>query len=541
MGICGYAVYRYKSYYFFTCHRSDDPNLRVWDLGKAMLGEARNHKHLKRLRAILNTKILHVEGMSDVERKAYIQGQDNEAALCIHAANPYQSFTDGCMYEIDLDRNVFHINEVPFFSLANLPPRRLALERLITEDSYNIIACKNSRYKFGSVRPPAFEEALLHPYHRQLDKGKNDVSYIDMLGLPEQLTEGEWVRLHLLQIVVGYSINRGMAFNSIQEFRLAAGNDDISDKAWHEAFTIANIAFAPPIFFSWQERHGHSRPPKRQDVCWVRRDVFIHITPHLSNKNHMQAAIARVIEAVRKKDRLAKGIVFGVLFSFLHCVIVRIDLKAEGLFTHTPPMNFLPSYFAKGPSTPGITALVRFGCRYDPDLFSKALAFHTAQKPNTMTHQAQGLGDIGKVSSAFAGNGSILSSENTWKRRVPLAKKVPAEVWLQIAARLPSVDSLLNFGLVSRVHQQVAEVFLECTHIDNWRILAVAPSQSSELRFAQFRAVCGNSYAKLYVGRRRRYQDRHLPNGSRYLRVFSTSPLAQVFPSVPLVLSTGWS
>ncbi|KAH7905669.1 hypothetical protein BJ138DRAFT_735856 [Hygrophoropsis aurantiaca] len=273
--------------------------------------------------------------MSDFEREDFmIHGQEREGPLYMSTKTPQlecMPYDYAYVYEIDFDRNVFHINQVPFFSLDNLPPHG-TLDDLVVYDLFFNDACHDPKYRFESVQPPAFGEAALHTYHQLLDDsdGKGgDVSYIDILGLLEHRTEREQVRLHLLQLIAGSSMV--MAKQSIREFRLVAGKDELSDQAWQDAFAVGSAAFAPPIFFSVDEPNGQPPPPKRGNVCWIRRDIFIHITPHLSDKNYMQAAISRVVEEVLKQDN--KGKVFGVLFSFIHCVIVQIDITAGGKFT----------------------------------------------------------------------------------------------------------------------------------------------------------------------------------------------------------------
>ncbi|KAH7905672.1 hypothetical protein BJ138DRAFT_1017404, partial [Hygrophoropsis aurantiaca] len=227
-------------------------------------------------------------------------------------------------YEIDLDREIFHINHVPFFALNNLPPRGVDLSKLVGKDSYGNKVCLDEKYRFETIQPLVYDDAVLRPYHLLLSNGQSS-PYIDMLDLSEHITQSEMLRARYLQTIVGYSMECSMAFMAIQEFRLAKDRSEISDKSWHEAFGLASTAFELPIYFSFrQSQQSESRQlPERKDVCWVRKDVFIHITPHLTDENNMQAAIARVVEEVLKEDR--ERIVFGVWLSFFHCLIVRID------------------------------------------------------------------------------------------------------------------------------------------------------------------------------------------------------------------------
>ncbi|KAH7906113.1 hypothetical protein BJ138DRAFT_1072107, partial [Hygrophoropsis aurantiaca] len=466
MGTRGYTVYRYKNYWFSTYQHCDSyPDA----LGENVLWQARGN--LKKLIEKLERKISDLEAMSHIERERFLGLQDDANPLVISTAPDLRNSGIEWEYEIDLDRNLFHINRMPFFYLNNLPPPSIALRRLITRDSYGNQTCNDAQYRFESIQPPAFDEAVLQPYHQLLNNGQSAVSYTDMLGLSEHLTDGETLRMRFLQTIFGCSMDHttDLGFGSIQDFRLVPDGDALSDRAWNDAFAIASIAFAPPIFFSWEDPHGCPRPPQRQDVCWIRNDVFIHITPHLSNENHMQAAIARVVSAVQKQDKENQGIVFGVLFSFLHCVILKIDTSQLGnageLFTHTPPLSFLPSWFANEPSTPGITALARFGyCHPDPELFinwARGVAdpnlVEPCSKPEDVNHE------------------SPTNSEDNEEHHdpIPYSWKIPLEIWHRVASFLPSIESLLIFGQVAKVCQHAAEMVLQCPHVDSWRLLAI--------------------------------------------------------------------
>ncbi|KAH7906110.1 hypothetical protein BJ138DRAFT_1163378 [Hygrophoropsis aurantiaca] len=589
MGTRGYTVYRYKNYWFATYQQCDSyPD----ELGQQVLGQARSRRSLKSLRQELDKLISDLEAKSDDEQERFLGSQDIADPPVITTTPELWDVGVEWEYEIDLDRNIFRINKVPFFSLDNLPPRSVALKTLISYDSYGNRACNDAQYRFESIQPLPFEAAVLEPYHQLLDGGQSTASYIDMLGLSEHVTDGEMLRTRYLQTIVGYSMNEnaGVAFKSIQEFRLTPDGDALSDRAWHDAFSIASIAFAPPIFFSWEDPHGCPRPPQRQDVCWIRNDVFIHITPHLSDENHLQAAIARVVNTVQKQGGEKQGIVFGVLFSFLHCVILKIDTSqfgnAGGLFMHSPPLPFLPSWFVNEPSTPGITALTRFGyCHPDPELFIKSLAFHAKPKAKRARKvRAQETGDIksgisGSKSAEPCANLKDVSGPPTEDNQehdhddcTPAGRKIPLEIWHRVASFLPSIESLLKFGQVAKVCQRAAEMVLQCLHVDSWRVLAViddadaqtacrpipdcfdpeqhpdleerdipfwARKQNSELRFTKFLAVRGDELDELWIGESNMEStwNLKLPKGAhRHLRVFSSLCDRGGRSSVPLVV-----
>ncbi|KAI0083427.1 hypothetical protein BDY19DRAFT_998576 [Irpex rosettiformis] len=61
-------------------------------------------------------------------------------------------------------------------------------------------------------------------------------------------------------------------------------------------------------------------------------------------------------------------IVYGVISDIYHCIIVRVsNKKGAYIVSRTVTLDFIPTLYAKNTSTPGITALVRFGNINVPD------------------------------------------------------------------------------------------------------------------------------------------------------------------------------
>ncbi|KAH7910055.1 hypothetical protein BJ138DRAFT_1153791 [Hygrophoropsis aurantiaca] len=502
----GYTVYRYKKYYFGT-YRSPLPNPDPEELGERVLEEARSG--LRACKQRLEDKILRIDELmkSEEDAEEILPSPDFISATAWDAGIDTE-----WTHIIDLDRDIFQINNAPFFSLNNLPPPQLALVNLIGEDSYGNLACLDEKYRFRTIQPPLLEDTALRPYHQLLHGGNNAVSYVEMLELSEHLARGEEVRLHLLQTIVGYSMTLRNAPTAILEFGLAANRDEISDEAWNFAISIANIAFAPPIFYSlrsdWLPYRSPSPCSKRQDFCWVRSDTLIHITPHLGNDQHMQAAISRVVEEALRRDKA--GTIYGVLFSFFHCIIVKIDKDASASFIHTPPLEFIPSWFAKEPSTPGMTALTRLGYRLDSELYLKPLPFHGKMERAKVADETM---DHPEDPDPYA----KVRNDCGYQDHIPPSRRIPAEIWLHIAAFLPSVDSVLRFGLVAKALQKVALTILRNPHIDNWRLLKVENcTESPQLATAKFAVVREDHHKIVHIGRVsfHTWQDVH------YIRIF---------------------
>jgi len=139
-----------------------------------------------------------------------------------------------------------------------------------------------------------------------------------------------------------------------------------------------------------------------------------------------------LVATARKRPTL-RGIVYGIGFSFTHCVVVRINMDDHGSFKHTPALQFLPSFFTESSSTPGITALVRLGYLSEPlDLLG------------------------------------ISSSE--LPRAHPL-NDVSLELWSHIAHDLPSAKDLAMLGSISPRAWAAANALLRFPHIKDFRIV----------------------------------------------------------------------
>jgi hypothetical protein len=80
----------------------------------------------------------------------------------------------------------------------------------------------------------------------------------------------------------------------------------------------------------------------------------MRITTHLDDERNMKKSTLELVDEVAA-NRQPGSVTYGILFSFFHCVIVRVD--AQNGFKSTAALQFLPSFYATSSSTPGITAI----------------------------------------------------------------------------------------------------------------------------------------------------------------------------------------
>src|SRR5882757_6587459 len=120
MGTRGYYVYRYRNIYFIYYANSDSyPR----GLGITMLQSMRQPNAIAKERQRFEEILDRLRDTSyprvpkELRRARFDKGLD-----FIPQKNRPQN--DGCIewiYEIDLDRNIFHIDGIPFYSLECLP------------------------------------------------------------------------------------------------------------------------------------------------------------------------------------------------------------------------------------------------------------------------------------------------------------------------------------------------------------------------------------------------------------------------------------
>ncbi|KAI0690805.1 hypothetical protein BC835DRAFT_161848 [Cytidiella melzeri] len=133
------------------------------------------------------------------------------------------------------------------------------------------------------------------------------------------------------------------------------------------AITIFPVhVFSPYKFPTWQDR--------RSDFWWPRPHICVSYASHLHDRDNREVAIATLVEHIKTKLRRAP-ITFGIAFSFFHCVVVRVGSTDTPSVAHTDALQFLPSFYATEPSTPGLSALVRLGNLSASD---DSLLFHSA-------------------------------------------------------------------------------------------------------------------------------------------------------------------
>jgi hypothetical protein len=446
MGTRGYHAFRYRNFYFAYYHHYDGyPR----GLGIHILSCFRHWPDS------INTLRQKLQGiLHDLREFFYDQyGSVDEGMGTISRERPRYGVVDAeWIYEIDLDNEIFHVNGIPCFDLKCLPNDEAFL-KFVDESTnhYDNVSCPPEcppEHKYKCPAPSAVTDSMLATYQSLVCTGTH-VALSDLLTVSDIMTPNEHVRVSLLETMIGQCMSDKYVAPILFEIELADNQNELTNDQWSTACSMANIAFAPQIFDK-SSRFLYHPELHRTEFTWVREDTVLFIATHLDDERWLQFSISRLIDAIlRQKDD--PDDYFGVSFSVHHCVVVKV-VKGEHTttFSHTGALQFLPSFYADSPSTPGITALARLAYRVDPALFLRALKFFQQQPPR-----------------------------RTWSIAPPPSTScsvLPVELWREIALHL-HVHDLLAFGLVSKTCREVASMILHYPHVCGYRLVAIPKEQ----------------------------------------------------------------
>ncbi|KAI0083418.1 hypothetical protein BDY19DRAFT_1032302, partial [Irpex rosettiformis] len=107
--------------------------------------------------------------------------------------------------------------------------------------------------------------------------------------------------------------------------------------------------------------------PWRARFWWIHTHICLYMALHIHDPDNASAAIATLVKHIKSKLKRPL-VVYGVVSDFYHCIIMRVsNKKGAYVVSRTATLDFIPTLYAKNPSTPGITTLVRLGNINVPD------------------------------------------------------------------------------------------------------------------------------------------------------------------------------
>ncbi|KAG2139124.1 uncharacterized protein EDB93DRAFT_1164234 [Suillus bovinus] len=472
MGTRGCYIYRYRNMYFcYYRHYDSFPE----GLGVKVL-------QWMRLPNAITTKQQELKEMLDeFDGQSFPLELDDGLTIFDRRVDISCDVDAEWAYGIDLDHNIFDVNGIPFYSLECLPEPG-ALPQDISEDHYHNLACSpecppEERYKRPAA--PVIDDSDLETYRSLACTGPG-AALSDLLGISDILSTNEQVRVSLLEMIIGRCMPRLQLGQLIHEFDTISNHNQLTDDGWFTAYSVISFAFAPQIFDA-PSVLVQPPEPDRKECVWVREDTVVCFAMHLDNERCLQASVSRLIESILEQ-RDAPGDYFGVAFSVSHCAIVKVIKDIHTTFSHTTALQFLPSFFAVSPSTPGITALARLGYRIDPALYVSVMK---------VWHGHEGI-DVWRKKSFAQGISSAPPSITS--------TTLPSELWQEIALYLDLQD-VLTLGLVSKLCREVASIVLRYPHVLGHRLVGVSKELPEyPLQAASFYATRTGIPATVFVG-----------------------------------------
>ncbi|KAG1729436.1 hypothetical protein EDB19DRAFT_1743456 [Suillus lakei] len=460
MGTRGYYVYRYRHMYFTYYNH--------WDSYPSNLG-VRMIKFMRLPNAIAMKR----EGVDEILDEREGSPDESDDNLTISSRRPQNDLIIEWIYEIDLDRNIFHINGIPFFDLECLPDESAFIEYVSNSCGPNPrnmarkVQCP-SEHKYKVPGPPPVGDSDLATYQSSACTGSH-AALSDLLAVGDVLSPDEQVRVSLLETMIGQCMihatkigyDRPGLGDVLNNFELVPDRNQITDTEWLAACSMANFAFVPQLFGASEVYHPQLGRLGRKEFIWVREDTVVCIATHLDDERCLRASISRLITAVlEQKD--APGDYFGIAFSVFHCAIIKVVKDTHTTtFSHTTALQFLPSFSSDSPSTPGITALARLGHRIDPAVFARAMEVY--RWPRSTTDKENSLAQEGNDAPCNVNCAAL-----------------PAELWREIALHLDLQD-VLTLGMVAKLCRGAASMVLHYPHVRGHRLVAVSKETPKHL------------------------------------------------------------
>ncbi|KAJ7350708.1 hypothetical protein DFH08DRAFT_776959 [Mycena albidolilacea] len=354
MGTRGYRVYRHKGYYHVHYNHWDSypSNLGVKVAAEVPQNEEEYRKWLKNLREALDH---HFENNKD-----HIDSEG--AAYRITTSQVTNDIWIEWIYEIDLDHEVFLIDSNPMFALNNMPDSEDLFLECIQFDAYGHRACGPStpekhRYEW-KASPPNVDHAVIDEYAARHSDSDIGLPISELLGTTGLVNSCEAARHALYEVIIGGMMTTWEIGHSIRTLETATDRASVSGDLLAMGVDMVQVAFGRMLFGRPIEIDKPDKVKKTVPVppefSWLAPDVCLRITTHLDDEPNLKRSILELVGEVALNRQLGH-ITYGVLFSFFHCVIVRVDLQNG--FKSTAVLQFLPSFYATSPSTPGIAAL----------------------------------------------------------------------------------------------------------------------------------------------------------------------------------------
>ena len=425
MGTHGNKVYRHNGYYYVYFNRYDSyPSF----FGLKLLHEIPRNVSKEEFEEWLRKTREYVYA----QRDSQVLNDPDDSSNYVSDEQPKNRLFIQWVYEIDLDNLVFHVDSQPLFRLDNMPPDDVFLEA-ISFDHFGhraLFECTPVQFRYDWRAPPPTPSPESLVAYNSCHIRSSASSVHDLLDIPVSLSSIERVRTTFMELLVARRMTDHDVGHYVRVLENAPDRDHIPQRMLELALSLVKFAVGPQIdfpVFLWL----FLRDKTDWDFVWIRQDLCLRITTHLDDEDNLRASIGNLVHHIdTTRDKV--GTIYGVACSIFHCAIVRVNKDPQGTsFAHTPALQFLPSFYARKMSTPGIEALSRLGCQTSGVEFLDII-------PD----------EFGSLGRRY-GRHIFTTDKMFLVMRGSAVEKVPVEVWTRIGEFFSSSSDLVNLAHIS--------------------------------------------------------------------------------------------
>ncbi len=384
------------------------------------------------------------------------------------------------VYEINLDAGVFCYQCCPAFHLANMPPENIFLriclgredrdhseEELENEPPFSpdvatLYHLTPEEYEFNiaDIWPPTISDDDLLSYEPRCAAIVSMAEMQDMLNLRTRLSAAEDLCLYLLRdctvLIAQHHLNELYNIIALAHTWTSVYTDQYSRGAGTALF-LACMSLLPFTTFCgprYPEKQEYLKKLVKEAMnklgcCWFpRRHICYTLGTHLLDDRNARYHVNSVVDhivSVATPD--TPNIIYGVVFSVFHCIVLRVDVAAGGTFKQTEVLDFLPPCFEDSypwgviPPTPGMILMTRLGhlaAADDVQFFYNNLStrWWNAKRPKAIEQD--------RIDA-------VQETEPMGNYRSRAHSHLSLDIFFQIAYSIDNPQTLFNFAIASKV------------------------------------------------------------------------------------------
>lgn len=476
MGLAGCKIIRHRGYFviFRGCGDGDPdaPTGVAQQLFQMIPKDREKHAEWitglrKDMDRIIKTYRGQVKTVLNGEEEVVIDGQKVAVSDCYESYDGY-----GYNYTVDLDHMLFHYHQHPVYHLDNMPPLKYLSQSF--KESRDISQCgffdcgsfqnktpRKYRFNITHLGAPVIENKQFKLYDRHFSGTFAEPQ--DVLSLREgfKMSRAQVVSLLLLGIYADNYMQHRM-YMLFEDIAFASDHKHIGWNGREIACFLAAAALIPLHILGPSCSLRRCGWPKifegaKNEFWYMRRHICFSLATHLYDDRNVRYHISRVIESILSTPDTSE-IVFGVVFSLFHCVVIRVDKAFGGSFTRTEVLGFLPQ--PQHPEikksidnwlTPGMKLLTLLGhlrANDDVEFFYRNLSTKWWVKGyfSGSRYDDERFNLRAKPAPKMTSN-----SSNSFR-----SPRVPNEILSLIANEIDSGDTLYNFALASKAAMAAA-------------------------------------------------------------------------------------